>query len=70
MEERGLDMEESPYYNKCALYVTMSMIHSDSIDTVRKYIGEGDVFGMVYDLAVDKLVDEDKRFNVRKYFGL
>lgn len=70
MLKHGFSLEDVPYYNQCALYVVMSMIYSDSIDTLNKYVGDGDVFEMIHDLALDKLEDADRRFNVRRYFGL
>lgn len=68
MEQHDYALEKEPFFNRCAMFVTMSMIYSDSIDTINKYIGEGDAFEMIHDLALDKLLDEDKRFSVRKYF--
>ena len=70
MQQKGMQMEEEPYYNHCALYVTMSMIYSDSLDTIIKFAGGGDVFEIIYSLALDKLKDKDGVFNVRNYFGL
>jgi hypothetical protein len=70
MEQHGYRLEDEPAYNRCALWVTMEMIMSDSSDTLMKYIGENEMFGAVHDLAVDKLADMDGRFNVRCYFGL
>ena len=68
MEQNGFEMEEWPCYNKCALYVTMNMIMSDSSTTLSKYVDANDLFKAVHDLAVDKLKDKDKMFNIRKYF--
>jgi hypothetical protein len=31
-------IEKSPSYNKCALYITMSMIDSDSGSTLKKLV--------------------------------
>ena len=64
------DLENTPYYNQCALWVTMNMIMSDSAETISKYVGNGDQFAFVYDLAVDKLTDADEKFNIRRYFNL
>ena len=69
MDQHGYPLEEEPCYNRCAMYVTMSMIYSDSIDTITKY-SSGDVFEVIHSLALDKLKDKDGRFNVRSYFGL
>lgn len=70
MTQHSYDMEDEPYYNSCALWVTMSMIMSDSSDTIKKYVSEDKLFDFVYNLAVDKLCDEDGKFSVRNYFGL
>ena len=70
MQQRELPLEEEPCYNKCAMFVTMSMIYSDSINTLTKFAGSGDVFEIIHELAKDKLKDKDGVFNVRKYFGL
>jgi hypothetical protein len=35
MDKIDKPLEMSPYYNKCALYVTMSMIDSDSSNTLK-----------------------------------
>ena len=69
MEQHGFQTENEPCYNKCALWTTMSMIMSDSAETLAKYTENGKLFSIVHDLAVDKLTDEDKRFNIRKYFN-
>lgn len=77
MDGVGIAIEESPYYNSCALWVTMNMIHSDSAQSIANIMGMplADVpaekmVKAVHSLALDKLKDVDKRFNVRSYFGL
>lgn len=70
MEQNGYQLEKEPFYNRCALWVTMNMIMSDSSQTIAKYVDNGNVFKIVHDLAVDKLTDKDEVFLVRKYFGL
>ena len=70
MTQHELPTEHEPAYNRCALYVTMCMIMSDSGDTLPKYIESGKLFNAVHDLAVDKLTDKDGVFCVRSYFGL
>ena len=71
MESFGLPLEEQPCYNKCALYVTMSMIMSDSSKTLSKYAADSNaMFEFVHALALDKLKDVDKRFDIRHYFNL
>lgn len=68
MIQHELELEEWPCYNRCALYVTMNMIMSDSSETIKEIVGNGDLFMAVYKLAVSKLKDADGRFNVRRYF--
>ena len=70
MEQHGFNLEKEPYYNRCALYVVMNMIMSDSSETLQKYVTDDDVFALVYDLAIDKLMDSDKVFSVRNYFNV
>jgi hypothetical protein len=70
MQQHGYDTDKQPYYNACALWVTMNMIMSDSKSTLEKYVESEYIFKLVYDLAVDKLTDKDKRFSIRRYFDL
>ncbi|MBQ7539781.1 MAG: hypothetical protein IJT13_01500 [Bacteroidaceae bacterium] len=69
MEQAGFELEMEPYYNRCALWVTMNMIMSDSSETLAKYVDNGNLFSLVHDLAVDKLTDKDMAFNIRRYFN-
>ena len=68
MENAGYPLEEWPCYNKCALYVTMNMIMSDSSATLSHFVNSGELFKLVHELALDKLKDKDGVFNVRRYF--
>ena len=70
MQQHGFPLEEEPYYNRCALYVTMAMEMSDSSDTIKKYIDGSKQFAFVHDHALDKLKDKDFNFNVREYFNV
>jgi hypothetical protein len=70
MQQHSIATEHEPVYNRCALYVTMCMIMSDSGETLPKYIKQEDLFEAVHDLAVDKLTDKDGVFEVRRYFGV
>lgn len=70
MEQKGYALEKEPYYNKCALWVAMNMIMSDSSETLAKYVGGDKLFAAVHDLAVDKLCDEDANFMIRLYFNV
>ena len=70
MEQHGYELEKEPHYNRCALWVTMNMIMSDSSETIAKYVPADRLFDFVYEEAVDKLTDRDGRFAIRSYFGL
>lgn len=74
----GLPLEESPYYNNNALYVTISMKYSDSAATIadvalKKPLNEvegTEMLRVCYHLALDLLKDKDGKFSIRKYFDL
>jgi hypothetical protein len=70
MGKNGYAIEQEPFYNSYALWVTMNMIMSDSSVTLQKYIGVDDLFKAVYELAIDKLMDKDGKFAIRHYFLL
>ena len=70
MEQSGFPLEEWPCYNRCALYATMNMIMSDSSATLSRFVDNGNLFKLVYNLAVDKLKDQDERFAIRNYFDV
>ena len=69
MEKLGEPLEVPPFYNKCALYITMCMIDSDSGKTLKNLeTEENNYFKIVHSLATDKLLDKDGVFNIRHYF--
>ena len=73
MDSYGMEKMDKPYYNSCALWVTMNMIMSDHSQTLAKAMGvepENIPVEVIYRLAVDLLRDKDGRFNVRTYFCL
>lgn len=71
MERHGYMLEEEPYYNRCALYVTMCMIGSDDAETLKEYARDGvDMFAFIHALALNKLKDKDGVYSVRKYFDV
>ena len=74
LDAKGLLKEEMPYYNECALVTTISMIASNSLKTIEKYAfggsaGDDQMMDIIYHLALDELKDEDKVFDIRKYFN-
>lgn len=73
MHTLNLPLQDEPYYNSTALYVTMQMICSDDGETLESILNTENretFFKLVYKLALNKLCDKDKMFNVRKYFNL
>lgn len=77
MDDADYEYSEKDLYNCYALFVVMNMIYSDSVKSIclvagRKLedIAEEEMFGYVYSFALDKLKDEDQKFNVRYYFHL
>lgn len=71
IESLGAPVENSPYFNKYALWATANMLYSDHAKSAHKYIGdESKMPAYFYDLAVEKLTDVDRPHFVRKYFGL
>lgn len=75
MEQMDARMEDTPYYNKYALFVTMNMVYSDSSNSISMIakkplsdITKEEMFEFVHMLALDKLEDKDDMFNIRKYF--
>lgn len=77
MSQHGFTLCEEPYYNEHALYVSMCMVSSDSGETISNEIksfganaGADVLFKFIYKLALDKLKDKDKKFNIRTYFNL
>lgn len=70
MEQHGYPLEEEPYYNRCAMYVTMCMIYSDDIESLKHFANGVDMFEFIHDLALNKLKDKDKVFSIRKYFDV
>lgn len=76
LTDLGFSVEEDPYYNTYALWVTLSSIYSDSADTIANIMGKtkdtvenADMLKACYHLAIDKLKDGDNVFNVKRYFS-
>ncbi len=77
MERLGLPIEEEPYYNRCALYLTMCMKISDSKASIARMMGkmpteltEDELAAGAHMLAMDVLKDKDGVFDLRRYFSL
>lgn len=77
MERLGLPLEESPYYNQWAAYLTMCMKVSDSKVSIARLMGklpteltEEELATGAHLLAMDVLKDKDGVFDLRRYFNL
>lgn len=77
LNDKGLPLEEEPFYNEQALYVEVSKVCSDSGVTLAELLYSGDepveselLAIACYKLALDHLKDKDGVYNIRKYFGL
>lgn len=69
MKQAELPTSEEGNYNDYALWVVMNGIMSDDGATYNKYgIDSNMLLPMVYELALNKLNDQDERFDVREYY--
>ena len=70
---KGLPLEDKPYYNWCALWLTVNMIYSDFANTLSEITGAKDndrIATACYKMAVKKLKDLDRPHFIREYFEL
>lgn len=70
---RNIPVEDKPYYNWPALWLTMNMIYSDFASALSELLGskENDKLAVAsYKMAVKKLKDLDRPHFIREYFGL
>lgn len=73
LTQRGIPLEEKPYYNWPSLWLTVNMIFSDYADALTKIVGSKDnekIAMASYSLAVKKLKDRDRPQFIRDYFDL
>lgn len=74
LQSMGLPGDVPPHFNLYALLTTMLMIQSDEGESLKEAIHANDrderLLRLVYKLAVNRLEDQDGKFNIRKYFGL
>ena len=74
MEGFGIQLEEAPYYNRCALWTEMNKIYSDFGPEIAALIGrplsptDKDIISACYRLALKNLRDKDGVYDIRKYF--
>lgn len=73
MMSRSLPLDEKPYYNWWALWLTVNMIYSDYADALAELIGSKENEKMAvacYKLAIKRLKDADRPAFIREYFEL
>lgn len=73
LTQRGLPLEEKPYYNWPALWLTVNMEYSDYAEAFAKLFGSKEnekIATASYTFAVKKLKDRDRPHFIRKYFDL
>lgn len=71
LTSRNIPIEDKPYYNFPALWLTMNMLYSDFATPVIEMLGSDDnekVATAFYKMAVKRLKDVDKPKFVRWYF--
>lgn len=78
MADLGLQTEEPPYYNACAIWTEMNKQYSDHGETLARTVWKKplaaipaeDIVPVIYSLAVDLLKDRDGVYDIRAYFSL
>lgn len=73
LTQRGLPLEEKPYYNWPALWLTVNMIYSDYADVVAELASSKENEKLAeasYKMALKKLKDRDRPHFIRDYFDL
>lgn len=71
--QKGLPLEEKPFYNWPALWLTANMEYSDYAEAFSKMLGSKDNEGLAtcaYTFAIKKLKDKDRPHFIRRYFDL
>lgn len=70
VESLGATMNNAPYYNCYALWVTANMLYSDHYKSISTYVPKQDMPKFFYSMAVEKLKDADRPRFVRDYFKM
>ena len=73
LTSRNIPVEEKPFYNWPALWLTMNMEYSDYADTLVEILGTKEsekIATASYKMAVSKLKDLDRPHFIREYFDL
>lgn len=75
MQDLGQEIEREPVFNSYSLWITMNAIHSDNGNVITSLMGleptdvtNPDYIRAVHSMAVNKLLDKDRKFCVRCYF--
>lgn len=71
LTSRNIPIEEKPYYNFPALWLTMNMLYSDFAEPVKDMLGTTDnekTATAFYKMAVKRLKDVDRPKFIRWYF--
>lgn len=73
LNQKGLPIDDKPYYNWPALWLAVNMIYSDFADAIVDIVGDKSGEKMAetsYKLALRKLKDRDRPDFIREYFEL
>lgn len=73
LTQKNLPLEEKPYYNWAALWLTVNMIYSDYANVLAELLGSKDnerIATACYKMAIKKLKDLDRPHFIREYFHL
>lgn len=73
LTQKGLPLEEKPYFNWPALWLTVNMVYSDYANAFVEVLGskENDKIATAsYKFALKKLKDLDRKHFIREYFDL
>ena len=73
LSSRGIALDEKPYFNWWALWLTINMVYSDYADTLADLLATKDQEKLAvacYKLAIRHLKDPDRAEFIRAYFGL
>ena len=77
MDSQNLAKEYEPYFNSCALWVTMNKVYTNSSETIARIMGmqveavpQDRMVKAVYGLALDELCDMDSKVSIRHAYGL
>lgn len=67
----GVPCEDKPYFNLCALAVTMNMEVSDHEKTIGKHFAnDTQAIHFIYEWAIEDLMDKYHPEYIRPYFNL